>query len=379
MRSYKVLLILAGFILISVPAATQETITNPARPGGKAKNVSIRVANLTEVLRISDESGDFSFKNPRRIKIAPDGSVFIAEREQLFKFDSRGRFLKTFLKKGEGPGEIKYFANFFFTSQGVVIGSFMPVKLIFISLDGTYQKEFKLEKANPFLMLMNATDTRYYFHNNSLSFGNFGKLKTGINKRVHRVVYSNNKGNITEINLDFMTRDAVIKTTSKSGGVAINMDEITDFITAFDRNNYVYVVHNDRYMIKQVDLGTGKITLKFTRDYRPVDYQIKQDLEEEDARIEEIKNHKFFNDVYALRIYGGKLLVFTSTMDDKQQVLVDVFNHNGKYQDCFYLKIPGISRPDDLRRKPLCFDHGHFWTSSVDEDDNPVIIKFKMN
>jgi hypothetical protein len=379
MQPYKVLLILACFILISVPAATQETITNPARPGGMAENASIRVAKLTEVLRISDESGDFSFKNPRRIKVAPDGSVFIAERQQLFKFDSRGRFLKTFLKKGEGPGEINYFANFFFTSQGVVIGSFMPVKLIFKFLDGTYQKEFKLEKANPFLMLMNATDTRFYFHDNSLSFGNVGKLKTGINKRIHRVVYSNSKGNITEINLDFMTRDAVIKTTSKSGGVAINMDEITDFITAFDRNNFVYVVHHDRYMIKQVDLGTGKITLKFTRDYRPVDYRLKEGLEEEDAKIEEIKNHKFYNDIYALRIYDGKLLVFTSTMDDKQRVLVDVFTHKGKYLDCFYLRIPGIDRPDDLRRKPLLFNSGHFWTSSIDEDDNPVIIKYKMN
>jgi hypothetical protein len=255
----------------------------------------------------------------------------------------------------------------------------MPVKLIFMTLDGAYQKEFKPEKVKPFLMLSNATDTRLYFHDSSLSFGSFGKLKTGINKRIHRFVYSDSKGNITKINLDFMTRDAVIKNTSKSGGIAISMDEITVLISAFDHNNHLYVVYQDRYMINQVDLDTGKLLRKFTRAYKPVDYRVKKDLEEEDIKIEEIKNQKLYNDIYALRIYNGKLMVFTSTMNDKQQVLVDIYDPHGKYLECFYLQIPGIERPDDLLRKPLCFDNGYFWTASVDEDDNPVIIKYRMN
>lgn len=379
MRSLKTFLTIACFILIALPVIARETINNPKHPLGQTEDTPIRVASLTEVLRISDESGDFSFKNPRRIKIAPDGSVFVSEREQLFKFDSRGHFLKSFLKKGEGPGEIKYFANFFFNSQGVIIGTYMPVKLIFMTLDGTYQDEFKLEKVKPFTLLMSATDTRFYFHDNSLSFGSFGKIKTGINQRIHRIIFRNREGIIKEINSEFITRDAVIKKTSKSGGISISMDEITNFITVFDRGNYLYVVHRDRYMINQVDLKTDKIIRRFTRDYKPVAYQVKEDLEEEDTEIEKIKNQKLYNDIYALQMNGKKLMVFTSAMDRDKRTLVDVYDHQGKYRDCFYLKIPGINRPDDLIRKPLCFDRGYFWTTSIDEDDNPIIIKYKMN
>ncbi len=92
-----------------------------------------------------------------------------------------------------------------------------------------------------------------------------------------------------------------------------------------------------------------------------------------------MKNRKYYNDIYALKIYNGKLLVFTSTMDKDNRVLVDVLNSNGEYIDKFYIKIPQVERPDDLPRKPMCFHKGFFWTTSMDEDDNPFIIKYKID
>ena len=366
----------AGLILVSVLVSSQEVINNPVVPAGKSQTEAIRVAKLTEVLRITDEAGDFSFKNPRRIKIASDGSVFVAEREQLFKFDSQGRFMKTFLKKGEGPGEIKYFANFFFNSQAVVIGSFMPVKLIFNSLDGSFRREFRIHQAKPFTLLMHGNDDKFYFRSNDISPGN---IKNGINQRTHLIDWADNQGKLMSTGLSFTTLDAVIKKTSEKGATYLNMDEITEFITAFDQNRYLYVSHQARYRITQVDLKSGKIIRHFTRPFQSVNFQMKEDLEEADHKLEEIKNQKYYNDIYALRVHEGKLMVITSAMDTRKRVLVDVFDHNGKYFDCFYLKIPGISRPDDLRRKPLCFDRGHFWTASTDEDDNPIVIKYKIN
>ena len=87
----------------------------------------------------------------------------------------------------------------------------------------------------------------------------------------------------------------------------------------------------------------------------------------------------YYNDIYALHIDEEKPMVLTSKMDKQKRVLVDVFIENGKYVDCYYLEIPGLSRPDALRRKPICFHQGSFWTSFSDEDDNPVIIKHKIN
>jgi len=97
---------------------------------------------------------------------------------------------------------------------------------------------------------------------------------------------------------------------------------------------------------------------------------------ENNGSVKELR--EFYNDIYAIRIYDGKLLVFTSNMDKEKRVLVDVFSTAGTFKDRFYLKIPQVERPDDLHRKPMCFEKGYFWTTDMDEDDNPIVIKYKM-
>jgi uncharacterized membrane protein len=84
------------FIFTSI-IFSQEIIENPKRP--TSENAG-RVLNLEEVFCITDESGEFYFKYPRDLKIAPDGSMFIIDYEQLLQFDSNGNFIKNFFKKG---------------------------------------------------------------------------------------------------------------------------------------------------------------------------------------------------------------------------------------------------------------------------------------
>jgi len=353
-----------------------EVVNNRETPKGKFKSQEKRSAVLTEVLRLTDEGGGFVLKNPRRIKVAPDGSIFVDDRSNLLQFDREGHFQKNFLKRGEGPGEVKYFANFFFAKNSVVIGAFMPVKLIFTSFEGKFLNEFRVHKVKPFTLLMHCGGDKFYFRANDISPG---IIKNGINQRIHRIIYCNDQGKVFDTDLSFATKDAVIKQTSKEGRVYISMDEMTDFITVFDNDRYLYVVHTDRYMVNQVDLNTGKVVRRFNRNFQPVGFKIREGLEKDDARLQEIKNQKFYNDIYALLVYEGKLLVFTSIMDDKNQVLVDVFDNLGQYINNFYLKIPLVKRPDDLRRKPMCFNNGFFWTSSIDEEDNPYVIKYEVD
>jgi hypothetical protein len=61
-------------------APAQAIIENPATP--LAKNAG-RVLKLREVWRITDEGGAFYFKSPHNLQIAKNGSIFIADREQL--------------------------------------------------------------------------------------------------------------------------------------------------------------------------------------------------------------------------------------------------------------------------------------------------------
>src|SRR4030065_204003 len=78
----------AGSVLIA-----QEVVENPAKP--KAANAG-RILQLTEVWKITDDGGEFYFKYPRNLQIAEDGSIFVADAEQLLKFSPEGKFLKNF-------------------------------------------------------------------------------------------------------------------------------------------------------------------------------------------------------------------------------------------------------------------------------------------
>lgn len=95
-------LIFATFVFSSI-LFTQTIIENPEKP--LSKNAG-RVLKLQEVLRITDESGDFYFKYPRDFMVAYDGSIFFRDDEQILKFSPEGNFISNFFKKGQGPGEI---------------------------------------------------------------------------------------------------------------------------------------------------------------------------------------------------------------------------------------------------------------------------------
>ena len=78
-------------------------VINPVTP--LSKNAG-RVLSLKEVMRIIDTGRNFYFKYLHSIKIAPNGSIFVKDDEELLQFDSKGKFNRNFSKKGQGPGEI---------------------------------------------------------------------------------------------------------------------------------------------------------------------------------------------------------------------------------------------------------------------------------
>ena len=238
------------------------------------KNTPTKIAKLTEVTRITDEEGDFAFKRPRRIKIAPDGSIFVAESKALFKFTPQGKFVKNFIKIGEGPGEVKNFANFFFFDDGIVTASYMPVKVVLNSLAGKHIREFTIFKAQIFTSIINVIKNKYYFNYSKMSARD---LKSGINKSLNQIIYCDPQGTLHQTGIKFTTIDALIKQTSKDGRTLIAMDEVTRLLTAFDnRNNQLFTVHKARYEIDRFDLNSHKLLDQIKLPYKPIPYISKQ-------------------------------------------------------------------------------------------------------
>lgn len=362
-------------LLFSCFLSSAIVIKNSKKTSGESDKKPGRILKLVEVKRITDYEDDFVFKRPRRIKIAPDGSVFVAGRDQLLKFTQKGHYVKNFLKKGEGPGEVKYFSNFVLTKDSVIIGAFLPVKIITLSYGGVLKNEFTVHGLKPFTSLLEGWNDKLYFVSGN---PDISKSKDGVNIRKNEMLYVEKDRTATNMKLPFDTKDLMIKKTSKNG-IMINMDELTNLLTAFDNNGFLYVSHTERYLIYQVDLATGKINEKFNRAYEPVKYIEKIYTKKEDIVLYSLHKRKTFNDINRIFVYKGNLLIFTSTMNKDKATLVDVFNNKGKYIDNFYIKIPGVERPDDLERKPILFHNGFLWTVDVDEDDAPYVLKYKID
>jgi hypothetical protein len=113
--------------------AEVKSIENPETP--KSKNAG-RIFIPEEVMRITDEEGDFYFKSPGRIKVAPDESIFVTDENQFLRFDRNGKFLNNQFKKGQGPGEYTYINNYQFIGGKIVIFTHQPYKIVETDIKG---------------------------------------------------------------------------------------------------------------------------------------------------------------------------------------------------------------------------------------------------
>jgi len=354
---------------------SQDLITNPKNPLGIAGKKPGRSLHLKEVIKITDEYGDYIFKSLKNIKIAPNESIFVSGPSSLFQFDKSGKYMGNFFKKGEGPGEIKYFGGYYLGKDTIVVVGAMPLKVINFLYNGKLKNEHTIHTAKSFTMLLGGWKDNLYF--NQVGF-DIRKIKTGINVRSNKLYCLNKgKGKLIEIGLSFTTSDALIKKTFKKG-VSIMINSISDYLTCFD-NSSMYVSNTERYLINRIDLSIRKVKEKFTRTFPPVKFLKKKKAGKVEEKITSVYKREKYNDIYKILCYKKNLFVFTSLMNGKKEILVDVFNSSGKYIDKFYIKIPGVERPDDLIRKSIVFHKGFMWTTDVDEDDTPFLIKYKLN
>ncbi|MCJ7582251.1 MAG: 6-bladed beta-propeller, partial [Candidatus Aminicenantes bacterium] len=140
--------------------SSQEVIENTENPLNPNAG---RVLKIKEVFRISDESGEFYFKYPGKLKVSPDGEIFISDANQFLKFDENGNFIQNFFKKGQGPGEFSYIGNYWLDDEKIIIHNTTPNKLVWLDLDGNLLNEYTIHHDLPrglnFVVFYNG----YYF------------------------------------------------------------------------------------------------------------------------------------------------------------------------------------------------------------------------
>ena len=152
------------------------------------------------------------------------------------------------------------------------------------------------------------------------------------------------------------------------------LDILTPALVALDGDNNLYVSNNRQYNIKRVVLAKETIAGEFNRKYTGVAYQ--KEKQEHGVRVLNPSPPEFFNDIQKLYFHKNRLWVLTSTIEKEKGVLVDIFSREGNYMDNFYLPLPQVENVHQLERINLTFHKNHFFIVEMDEEENPVVVKY---
>ncbi|MGB2907015.1 MAG: 6-bladed beta-propeller [Candidatus Aminicenantaceae bacterium] len=318
-----------SLVVLFLLMSAQEVIENPARPRDRSAG---RILEIREELRITDEGGDFFFEYPHNVKVAPDGSIFLADRDLMLRFDKDGNFLHNYFKKGQGPGEMIYLRDYDFHEDKLFVIGSNPDKFLIYDFGGELLDEVVLHDTPTFLDFKFMTGGRLYFVKNEPPEQ---ADKPGVFDAPHVLISMDLAGQDLKDHLALPYQFFV------SGGAISGMGRLTD---VFYQERYWIIAHTEEYLVKFFDVGSQTLVRSFRRKYRrvkpPEDYRW-PGIYGRDGKRMGPPPPEFINDISALYIVDDRIWVRTSTRDEDKGFLIDVFDLEGAYVDSFFLNTSG--------------------------------------
>jgi hypothetical protein len=350
-----------------------QVVENPAKP--RAANAG-RVVTPQEVLAISDEgTSDYYFKWPHALAAGPEGSLLLLDVEQVLRFDREGRFLGNLFKKGQGPGEIGNASACLAVGPRLVIHSPYPNKLVYFDLSGKFEKELPVRRDEQgFLRALFYQSPALYMKTTEFPRTSG---EPDIVDRSEAIVAVDAATAEAKTLAAFVTKAFVV-----TGGGGAGMIDIVNLIAAPFRDRLIAVVHTEDYLLRLFDTAANTVVREFRRTYERVKGRPLTEAEKKGGVIINDKHYtrperKFENDIKNVLIRNGEIWAVTSTRDEGKGILIDVFDGDGIYRDCFWLKLPE-SALRSLWSPGQCVLDGEFlWVVEGAEDETFSIKKYR--
>ena len=125
-------------------------------------------------------SGTDEFNMPSDVIVAPNGDIFVADghgpksNARMLKFDSRGKFIKTWGKMGTGPGEFDQPHSLAFDSKGrLFVADRSNNRIQIFDQDGKFLEEWK-QFSRPSGLFIDKNDTLYVADSESRDAEGYG-------------------------------------------------------------------------------------------------------------------------------------------------------------------------------------------------------------
>jgi hypothetical protein len=345
----------AALLLFGGLLGAQTIFKNSEKPSNPKAG---RILSLKEELRITDAGGEFFLQYPSIVKTAPDGSIFLRDRDELLHLDARGRFLRNLYKKGQGPGELNSVSNFEPVGDLLLVHSNSPGKLVWFDTQGKAIKEISLAAESGRLDLLFRRGGRSYF------------FKQGVPSSTGKVTPSDLPFSLWSISDDGGGGREV--TTFLTKAIAFGRAYMWDSLqTAVVNDRYLFVGYANPYAIRVYDLLEERLLRTFSRTYKrlPSAKENRGAIISSDGRRIEMPGSEYLDDIAALFAVGDMLWVRTSTRDTEKGILFDVYNVEGRYVDAFYIKTAG---------RPLAVEGDAVFIVEKTPEETIEIVKYRI-
>lgn len=347
-------------------------IENPAKP--TSKNAG-RVIKLQSIYSIKDQPDKFFFRWPMEIKASLDDQVFVLDRDQILHFDSSGQFLRNYFRQGQGPGEMLAASNIALDGENLVTYDPYARKICRFNFSGELVNEFKINEAQIGTILIYAAGSKYYFFR--AGFPNTDGKWIKVNNPNILQVYDEKERRLEELATFAVPAWAI----SSAGGRGVI--QTTQLRAIPYQRQYFIIYHTEEYLLKIFNVEKKKVISAFRRKY----HRIRAKERREAAVTIGIGGQDYtytpthYNDVLQLLVNGNLIWAITSTVEKNKGILVDVFNEEGQYIDCFYLKFPFEVNPEETTfwtNLALSPDGSSLWAMAKNPDESHSLQKLLL-
>jgi hypothetical protein len=327
---------------------------------------------LEEIFSVDTESDEFlskGFKEISNFDVDDEGNIYIiqwrAKEDYIFKIDSKGNIVKTFLRFGQGPGEIGLGGMIFVNYQNeLFVKDPSKRKILVYDLEGNYLKETFMKKHYSFVPLKNGkyflkSQEQNFDTNQYINYFYIGNSEFDILKELETFQFS-------------MTRlDTSIKRKMNKGRLS----------PAISRNNiFVGDSIEGAYEIRIYDLD-GSLVRKIRKKYKQIKISEKDKKEYFDRWPEGSawrKKHYFTNYWPAFRdiFVDEKNWLFVWTREEGINIgeeMFDIFNPDGVFIGRISLNFTNI-----VQRNPIKIKNNRLYCIREKETGYQEIVVYKM-
>jgi hypothetical protein len=323
------------------------------------------------------KAGDMFFNRPDKILASDDELLYVKDIKYriIHMFDNRGKFIKSFGKKGEGPGELKHHKQIYFVDN------------LFIAADRDRLHYFKKDA------IFIHSVINYWYRNIPKLFLNPQECIV-VHRDPKSIPFKESKGIGNIILLDLKTNSRRTLTEFqylKKGQIAFITKELTPrMIIGYNRTKKIfYYGMNDAYVVNMVDIN-GKPKGSFSVDRAkafasgPMKEKIfahfKRRIDPATLKRQIEKTLDELVYFYRIEVINGFVFIFNlDTKDLNHPGGIDIFSPEGKY-----LYKTTIKTEENFTFFPspynnIVFKNNSLYIAVEDDNDGDVkIVKYKV-